>query len=186
MSTVLVLVDIQNDYFPGGANALWRQTEAAAAAQGVLSRFRAKSLPVVHVRHVNVRAGATFFLPGTPGADIHESVRPIAGEITVEKNFPDSFLRTTLQGHLQSLGAKRLVICGMMSHMCIDTTVRAAKALGYEVVVVHDACATRELVWQGETLPAESVHKAFMAGLSGSFAQMTDAGDMAENMEAFA
>ena len=80
MTTALILVDIQNDYFPGGANTLWRQEEAAGCARSVLELFRARALPVVHVRHVNARSGATFFLPDTPGAEIHESVRRVEGE----------------------------------------------------------------------------------------------------------
>lgn len=176
MKTALVLVDIQNDYFPGGANALWRQEEAAGKARSVLELFRGRGLPVVHVRHVNVRAGATFFLPGTAGAEIHESVQPVGGEAVVVKNYPDSFLKTTLQETLEGLGAERLVVCGMMSHMCIDTTVRSAAARGYGVIVPHDACTTRDLSWDGEMLSAEAVHKAFMAGLNGAFAQMVGAG----------
>ncbi len=172
MTTALILVDIQNDYFPGGANPLHRQEEAAERARSVLELFRARGLPVVHVRHVNTRAGAAFFLPDTPGAEIHASVRPVDGETVVTKNFPDSFLQTTLQAHLNNLGAKRLVVCGSMTHMCIDTTVRSAAGLGYSILVPHDACATRDLAWAGNTVPAETVHSAFMAALQGVFANV--------------
>lgn len=175
MKTALILVDIQNDYFPGGANTLREQEKAAANARTVLARFRIANNPVIHVRHVNTRPGATFFLPDTAGAEIHESVRPTAGESVITKNFPDSFLQTTLQETLEKLDTNQLVICGMMSHMCIDATVRSAKAKGYEITVPHDACTTRDLEWNGEILPAHAVHKAFMAALNGAFAQMTTA-----------
>jgi nicotinamidase-related amidase len=170
MKTALILVDIQNDYFPGGANALWEQEAAAKKALDVLQLFRENSLPVVHIRHINTRAGATFFLPGTPGSEIHDSVRPAGGETVIIKNFPDSFLKTTLQEHLEGVGADRLVVCGMMSHMCIDTTVRSAAARGYAVILPHDACATRDLPWDGGTIPAGTVHNTFMAALRGTFA----------------
>ena len=172
MTTALILVDIQNDYFPGGANPLHRQEEAAERARNVLDMFRARALPVVHVRHVNTRAGATFFLPDTPGAEIHESVRPVDGETVITKNFPDSFLKTSLQAHLDGLDAKRLVVCGSMTHMCIDTTVRSAAGLGYSLLVPHDACATRDLTWAGNAVPAGTVHSAFMAALQGVFANV--------------
>ena len=90
----------------------------------------------------------------------------------VEKHAPDSFLQTPLQAHLEALGAKRLVVCGMMSHMCIDTTVRSAKAREYETLLLHDACTTKDLSWDGAILPAESVHRAFMASLQGMFARV--------------
>ena len=96
----------------------------------------------------------------------------------VEKHFPDSFLKTKLQEHLEAIGAKRLVMCGMMSHMCIDTTVRSAKAREYETILLHDACATKDLPWENATVPAETVHKAFMASLHGSFARVICTADL--------
>ena len=77
MSTALVLIDIQNDYFSGGAMELVGTEAAAQKAAQLLAAFRAKGQPVVHIQHLATRLGATFFLPGTPGADIHSSVRPL-------------------------------------------------------------------------------------------------------------
>jgi nicotinamidase-related amidase len=182
MKTALILIDIQNDYFPGGANTLWKQPEAASRARETLELFRAENLPVLHVRHINVRPGATFFLPGTPGSEIHESVRPADGEAVVEKNFPDSFLKTDLQPRLESMNIERLVVCGSMSHMCIDTTVRSAAARGYKVIVPHDACATKDLLWDGETIPAETVQKTFMASLQGMFATVVPAKNLGASL----
>ena len=126
MRTALLIVDIQNDYFPGGKNELAGPIEAAAKAGMLLDAFRERKMPVVHVRHESTRPGATFFLPGTPGAQIHDSVKPLDGETIITKNFPNSFRNTELLSTLKNLEAGRLVICGMMTHMCIDTTVRAA------------------------------------------------------------
>lgn len=174
MKTALLLIDIQNDYFPGGANELWRSAEAAAKAREALALFRKNAWPVVHVRHINTREGATFFLPDTPGSEINDAVRPAPGEEVVVKHYPDSFLQTTLRQRLEDLGVERIVVCGMMSHMCVDTTVRAAKAYGYDITLLHDACTTMALAWNGETLPADSVHKTFMASLQGAFARVID------------
>ncbi len=172
MSTVLLLVDIQNDYFPGGAMELHHSEEAGKKAAVLLQAFRDRFLPVVHVRHVSNRPGAAFFLPGTKGAEIHELVRPLQGEQVFVKHFPNSFRETPLNGYLRGLDPEQLVIAGMMTHMCIDTTVRAAADLGFNCFLAGDACATRDLSFGGEPVPAEMVQNAFLAALNGSFAQV--------------
>ena len=177
MHTALLLVDIQNDYFPGGTCELYQSGLAAKQASRALAFFREKRMPVFHVQHIALKPDATFFLPDTRGADIHEAVLPAPGEPVVVKHAPDSFLNTELSRHLEDSKIERLVVCGMMSHMCIDTTVRSAKRLGYAVTLLHDACATKDLVWDGNRIPAQTVHGAFMAALDGTFATVvtTDA-----------
>jgi nicotinamidase-related amidase len=170
--TALVIIDIQNDYFPGGAMELEGAAAAGAKARDVLEKFRKERLPVFHVRHLSIRPGSTFFLPGTPGAEIHEAVRPRDGELVVEKNFPNSFRGTALQNHLDQHQIKNLVVAGMMTHMCVDASVRAAADLGYKVTLLADACATRKQSFGGETIPARQVHGAFLAALNGFYAKV--------------
>jgi nicotinamidase-related amidase len=172
MSAALVLVDIQNDYFPGGNMALEGMDAAAANAAQLLARFRERGLPVFHVRHLSVRPGATFFVPGTPGAEVHPSVRPAAGEAVVEKNFPNSFRATSLLDQLRGANADGVVIAGAMSHMCIDATTRAAFDHGFKCTVAENACATRALEFGGRTIPARDVHAAFMAALAVPYARI--------------
>src|SRR5688500_4993166 len=124
--TALVVIDIQNDYFSGGAMELEGAEAAGAKAGEALAHFRAQKLPVIHVRHLSVRPGATFFLPGTRGAEIHDSVKPAGGETVIEKNFPNSFRETQLKAALERHGVKNLVVAGMMTHMCVDASVRQA------------------------------------------------------------
>ncbi|WP_300159043.1 cysteine hydrolase family protein [Solidesulfovibrio sp.] len=173
--TVLLLVDIQNDYFPGGAMELCGATAAGGRAALVLERFRRAGAGIVHVRHESTRPGATFFLPGTPGADIATCVAPLPGEAVVVKAFPNSFRDTALGALLAARGAKRLVVCGMMTHMCLDATVRAAFDLGYAVTVAADACATRELIFEGRTVAADDVQAAFLAALAAVYARVVPA-----------
>lgn len=182
MTQALVIVDIQNDYFPGGAMPLEGSPEAAAKAAKLLAAFRAKGLPVVHVQHLSTRPGATFFLPDTKGAEINEAVAPQAGEKRVVKHTPSSFRGTDLQEHLKSVGADQLVIAGMMTHMCIDSTVRAAFDLGYACTLAHDACATRALVLNGKTIPAAQVHESFLAGINGLFAKLATSDEIAAGL----
>ena len=172
MNPALVLVDIQKDYFPNGRMELVGAAEAGKAAKKLLDHFREKNLPVVHIQHISTRPGATFFLPGTEGINFHESIAPLSDELVIKKNFPNSFRATPLQEQLTSRGIKALVICGMMSHMCIDTTVRAAFDKEYQCMVAHDACATRTLVFHGVEIPANYVHGAYMAALGAVFAKV--------------
>ena len=174
----LVIIDIQNDYFPGGKMELEGADAAASNAARALAQFRSKRLPIVHVRHLSTRPGATFFIPGTAGAEIHQRVRPNAGERVIEKNFPNSFRATDLDQVLKASGAKELVVAGMMTHMCVDATVRHAADLGYKVTLLGDACATRAQSFAGENVPARQVHAAFLAALNGFYAKVIRADEL--------
>ncbi len=172
MNTGLLLVDMQNDYFPGGKMELVGISEAGLNARKLLRLFRENELPAFHIRHVALQGQATFFLPETPGVAIHDQVKPMRGEVIITKHFPNSFRETELAAVLKKAKIERLVICGAMSHMCIDATTRAAADLGYECVVIHDACATRDLAFGELTIPAIQVHGAFMAALGAAYAKV--------------
>jgi len=144
----------------------------------LLAAFRRTGLPVIHVQHISTRPGATFFLPDTQGAEIHECVAPQEGETIVRKHFPNSFRETPLLEHLRSRNITGLVIAGMMTHMCVDTTTRAAADLGFACQLAHDACATRALSFDGATVSAADVQTAFVASLNGFFAKVQSAGDL--------
>jgi nicotinamidase-related amidase len=171
MAKALLLIDIQNDYFPGGAMELVNSSLAAAKAGRLLQAFRQRGLPIVHIQHVSVRPGATFFLPDTVGVQIHESVAPADGETVFQKYYPNSFRETPLLGHLRDRQISELVIAGMMTHMCVDSTTRAAADLGFPCVLAHDACATKALSFGGAAVSAEDVQRAFIAALNGLFAK---------------
>lgn len=184
MTTALILVDLQNDYFPGGANPLVGSDAAVAQAKALLDTFRTRSLPRIFIQHLSTRPGATFFLPNTPGAEIHPVLQPRPGEVIFQKHFPNSFRETPLLAYLKENAIDRLVICGMMTHMCIDTTVRAAADLGFPVLLAGDACATKDLSYDGQTIPAHEVHGAFLAALNGSFARVLPSADLLAQLEA--
>jgi nicotinamidase-related amidase len=170
MPEALLIIDIQNDYFPDGAMELVGSLAAGARAGELLAAFRHRLLPVVHVQHLSTRPGAGFFLPGTHGVEIHPCVAPTAGEPVFHKHYPNSFRDTGLLAWLQEQAIDRLVVAGMMTHMCIDTTVRVAFDLGFGCTLAHDACATRDLVFAGETVAARQVQTAYVAGLGALFA----------------
>jgi len=168
----LVLIDVQNDYFPGGRWPLSGIESAADKAAKVLAAARAAGDLVVHVRHEFPSADAPFFAPGSNGAEIHPIVREGDGEPVVLKHHANAFRETDLKAILDRHGVEEVVICGAMSHMCVDAGVRAAGDLGYKCVVVHDACATRDQEFQGAVVPAAQVHAAFMAALRFGYAKL--------------
>lgn len=166
------MIDIQNDYFPGGRMELSGSLEASLRAREALEHFRKTGDAIFHIQHVSLHPGAAFFLPDTGGVQIHENVKPGPAEPVIKKNFPNSFRSTTLLEMLRSSEIRNLAICGMMSHMCVDATVRAAFDFGFGCTVLHDACATRSLEFGGAAIPAPQVHGAFMAAFSPIYAKV--------------
>jgi hypothetical protein len=106
MTTTLLIIDLQNDYFPGGRNPLVDSVAAAQQARRLLNAFRLNSQPVVHVQHLATRSEATFFIPGTPGVEIYPLVQPYAGEAIIQKHYPNSFRETALLGSLHDLNTR--------------------------------------------------------------------------------
>jgi len=178
MTQALLIIDIQNDYFPGGAMELVGSPEAGEQARRLLELFREKSKPVIHIQHIARHQGATFFLPDTHGAEIHTSVTPLVGETLFQKSHPNSFLETSLLEHLRENEITQLIIVGMMTHMCIDTTTRAASDLGFKCLLIHDACATKSLTFGNVTVPAQHVQASYLAAIDGSFAKVLSTDDM--------
>ena len=177
MKTALILVDIQNDYFAEGRMELVGMDAAAENASQLLAYFRDNQKPTFHIQHISIREGATFFLPNTRGAEIHTSVKPHPDDCVIQKNFPNSFRETSLFDALKDSGVDHVVICGAMSHMCIDATTRAAVDLGFQCTLIHDACATRSLDFGTRKVLAEDVHASFMAALSAAYARVISCKD---------
>lgn len=145
MNKALLLIDLQNDYFPGGAFPLWNAEAVLAHVERAVARARAAGAPVIHVRHIaDPAAGlAPFFNAGTPGADIHPRVRAAAPDApVVVKAFADAFHRTELQPTLAGLGVTELLVCGMMTQNCVTHTVLSKAAEKYRVTVLPDCCTT--------------------------------------------
>ncbi len=180
MALALLLIDLQNDYFSGGTMELTGAEVAVANAAALLQAFRQCGRPVIHVQHIAKRPGATFFLPNSPGAQIHPAVLPARGEPVVTKHFPSSFRETDLLQKLRELKVSALAVAGMMTHMCVDTTVRAAADLGFECTLAHDACATKDLQLGGSSVGASQVQLAYLAALNGAFAKVLSTSEIVE------
>ncbi len=175
-TTVLLVIDVQNDYFPGGKMPLHEPEVALQEIKKLLGYFRQHQMPIIHIQHEMIdrpEKPARFFIPGTPGIDLHPQVLPAAGELLLVKHFPSSFRETGLQAQLQQIGIQQLVICGMMTQMCVDTTTRAAFDLGYQVQVAIDATACPTLRFEETKIPAHLVKASVAAALNGTFAKVS-------------
>jgi len=172
------VIDIQNEYFPGGALTLPDAEAAAGRAAEAIAAAREAGIEVVHVRHEEPDSDE-WFVPGSHGAQTHALVAPADGETVIVKHFPNSFLETELAERLASIGASRVAFCGMMTSMCVDATVRAAADLGLEPVLVDDACAAPDLEHRGQQVPARSVHAAFCGALGDEIATLVATAEFA-------
>lgn len=180
---VLVIVDIQNFYFAGGRLPLVGCDAAGLKAKQLLELFRAKKWPVVHVRHLS-KGVEDAPLAGASEWSFQANVVPAPGEAVVTKHEVNGFRGTNLEAILKGLKAKDLVIIGMQTHMCLEGTVRAAADLGYSVTVAQDACATRDLEYDGKKIPAEAVHLSTLATLKGNYARILDTNELTKELVA--
>jgi nicotinamidase-related amidase len=167
--TALLLIDIQDFYFPGGKSALVEPLKAADNAAKLLSWFRKEKMAVIHVRHNS-----------EPGGKINDIVKPIGGEKIISKDQVNCFVGTDLLEYLRANKTDTLVICGMQTHMCVEAATRAASDLGFKCILVQDACATKDIKFGDKTIRAEDVHYATLATLK-NYAVVESAADYLRN-----
>jgi nicotinamidase-related amidase len=173
MKKALILVDFQNDYFEGGTMTLNGITEALKNANLLIKEAKKNNWKIYTIQHFSTRKGATFFLPNTKGVELHNDLDTKDTTI-IKKNYPNSFRDTILKDELNQKNISELIICGAMTHMCIDTTVRAGFDLGYKITLAHDACATKDLQFKGKTIKAQDVHFSFVSALANVFCEVKE------------
>lgn len=172
--STLVLIDCQNTY-RDGIMQLEGVEEALKEAQALLKRARDAGRPVVHIMH-DAGPGTPYDIKAEVG-QISDPVAPVAGEMVISKNYPSAFEKTNLDEVLKSQGAENLVLVGFMTHMCVNSTARAAFNHGYKPTVVAAATATRSLpLPTGGELSAKDVHNGALAGLADLFAVVVGKG----------
>lgn len=163
-STALVVIDVQNDYFPGGRFPLFRANAALKKILILRDWARQRATPVYWVRHTS-RPDSPFFRPETHGRELHPDLDVGRQETIVDKTTPNSFFGTNLEAILRAQGIRTVVWAGMMTWMCVDTTVRAAKDLGFQNYLAHDACAAGWLKGPHGIISPWTFHRSFVAAL---------------------
>ncbi len=160
-ATALLLIDIQDFYFSGGGSPLESPEKASLNAQRILKKFREKAMLVVHIRH-NAKSGA----------EIHKHVIPINKEKVISKDHVNGFKDTDLLKYLRAHKVKQLIICGMMTHMCVEAATRAANDFGFDCILIGDACATRDLKYGDKIIKAADIHLSTLSSLNGYYAKV--------------
>ena len=145
MTKALLVIDLQNDYFPGGKFPLWNTAAVLSNIEQAIKAARTKGIAVIHIQHIaNPKMGiAPFFNSGTDGVNIHPRVLAAAPDApVVVKEYADSFFGTKLEETLSGLGVDELLICGMMTQNCVTHTAISKSAEKYKVTVLTDCCTT--------------------------------------------
>ena len=142
MKKALLVIDLQNDYFPGGKFPLWNTEVVLQNIEQAIAKANAQGIPVIYIQHV-AKGVAPFFNEGTPGAEIHPRILAAAPKAPViVKEFADSFEKTTLEETLAKLGVTDLLVCGMMTQDCVTHTAISKVAEKYNVTILPDCCTT--------------------------------------------
>lgn len=173
MKKALIVIDLQNDYFCGGNMELQGVNEALIQTNKLIKYARKEKYKIYFVQHFATKDDATFFVTNTKGVELHQDL-DIQDDIIIKKNYPNSFIDTTLKYELDKENISELIMCGAMTHMCIDTTVRAGFDLGYKILVASDACATKDLQFQKKIIKAQDVHFSFMSALASVFCEVKE------------
>jgi len=174
--TALIVIDIQNEYFENGLVTLPNAESAALIAKELLAWARDSQLTIVHMQHLSATPEGPVFLPNTWSVEINANVKPLEGEVVIQKYYPSSFQGTALQEMLKERDIETLIVCGFMTHMCVESTVRDAFHRGYKVIVDNNACATRDLpaAGVGEPISHDVIHRSSLASLNDLFAQAVE------------
>ncbi len=179
-NTALAVIDVQLDYFKGGAFPLWGAKKALAAVRRTLAWARESGVPVFFIKHEGLARESRFLKQGTPGCNLHPGLEIRPDEPVIVKHHPDSFLETELEQRLKARGVRQVVWTGMITWMCVDTTVRSAKAKGFEGVLVSDATASgwlsdgRGILWPWRT------QRSFLAALGTHFVKLVKSRSLAD------
>ena len=168
-NTALLIIDVQKGLDDPALGRNRNNPQAEANMALLLSQWRKRNRPVIHIRHCSVEPHSPL-RPGLPGYDFKEEVRPQAGEKRFDKSVNSAFVGTALADHLRGREISSLVVVGLTTDHCVSATTRNAADLGFEVTLVSDATATFERQdHEGITHPADVVHKVNLASLKGEF-----------------
>ena len=181
MKEALIIVDVQNDYFPGGALPNWKPVETANEIKKIMNKFRQDGKEVIHVGHyMTPKLGKTIpgFKEGTYGAEFHDIVKPLNTEKVIYKNYSDSFVATDLKEYLLSKDIDTVIVVGMMIHNCVNATAYSGTDEGFKTIVVAEAVNTMDRELFGEIIPAETIWKIFLAGITFAYAQVKRVDDI--------
>lgn len=170
---VLLPIDMQQAFDTAPWPRRWNN-RVDANGLALLQAWRSAGRPIIHVRHDSVQPGSSL-APKTPGNAFRPGFGPLDGEQLVTKSVNSAFIGTDLDLRLKRLRAKHVVAFGISTDMCVSTTVRTGSNMGWDMIVVPDACDCFDLPdGHGGTITAEDIQRAHVATLGFEFARIMD------------
>ncbi len=174
MKPALLVIDAQQEYFaPHGKWVLPDGERALERIHALIAAARAADIPVFYITHESLDNDSPVFRKGSAGVALHPSLAPAPGETVVIKHFPNSFAQTSLEAYLRQAGVDTIIVSGYMTHLCCDTTTRAAEEHAFGVLFAGDATAARDLTLNGVTFSHDHIHKATLAVMTEFASVMT-------------
>ena len=176
-NAALIVIDVQQGFL----DPRWGRRNNPAAEENIaalLAIWRTAHRPVIHVRHASPGPNGAF-RADTPGFAFKPQALPLDGEPVVTKSVNSGFIGTDLERRLREGGIDTVVLCGLTTDHCVSTTARMAGNLGFDTIVVEDACATHERTGpDGRHFTAEEMHASALASLNGEFARIVSTASM--------
>ena len=152
----LLVIDLQNDYFPEGKFPLWDTEATLINIETAIAKASAQGIHIIHIQHI-ANGASPFFNNGTDGVKIHPRILAAAPDAhVVIKAHADSFFETSLESTLSQLGVTALFICGMMTQNCVTHTAISKSAEKYTVSILADCCTTTN----------EAIHRFALSAIS--------------------
>lgn len=171
VSTALLVIDVQRCNFEN-SDPVYEGNGLLRKVSNLITRARRSKVPVVYIQHCGSEGAIDE--PGTPGWEIHPSVSPMKGDVIVQKRHPDAFQDTNLKLELESKGIEKLIITGIQTEYCVDTTFRHVYSLGYHVTLAKDAHST----WDSDNLTASQIIVHYNRVLGGWFVKLRKASEI--------
>lgn len=174
---VLLPIDMQNGFDIGSWPPRWN-SNSDANGLALLARWREAGRPIIHVRHDSIIEGSTLH-PAHEGNRLRPGFEPQPGEPLVSKSVNSAFIGTDLDLRLRRLGARHVIAFGISTDMCVSTTIRTGANMGWDMVLVDDACDCFDLPdGQGGTIPARTIQAAHVATLGFEFCKVVSTAEL--------
>lgn len=172
MKRALIVVDVQNEYFEGGALPISYPPNSFSRIKEAIEEAQKAGILVVFVQHASLKENAGAFVRGSHLWEFHDDIKKLTPDLVIEKNHASSFVGTDLNWRLRTLGIDTVTIVGYMTQNCCDATARDASQLGYNVEFLSDANGTLAFSNNAGEVSAEELHRSFLVAQAFGFSRV--------------
>lgn len=172
MKRALIVVDVQNEYFEGGALPITYPPKSFEQIKTAIAEAQKAGDFIIFVQHTSLKENAGAFVRGSHMWEFHDEIKAIKSDLIIEKNHASSFVGTDLNYRLRSLGIDTVAIVGYMTQNCCDATARDASQLGFTVEFLSDANGTLAFSNEAGGVSAEELHRAFLVAQAFGFSRV--------------